>query len=214
MKSDSGVTTAVSERSQRVGGAGFTLVEVMVAIALLSLILLTTITALRTLGNTQGSIERLTNRVDEVRTVSTFMRDLLESTVVGGGPSAIVAGPTSGLGESYFVFGADFLELKATVLFGELFGGSYLVRMAKEENRLVLRWQEPPPDQTQPQWLDTPSRVVIENLEEFTVATRKAYADDWTETMDKDDMSTPALVRLRVKAAGRYWPDLVVQMLR
>lgn len=214
MKSELGVTTAMPQRTQRVGGAGFTLVEVMVSIALLSLILLTTITALRTLGNTQGSIERLTNRVDEVRTVSTFMRDLLESTVVGSGPSEIVAGPTSGGGASYFVFGEDFLELKATVLFGELYGGSYLVRMAKEESQLVLRWQEPPRDQVAPQWRDTPSRVVIENLEEFTVATRKEYANEWSETMDDDDMATPALVRLRVKAAGRYWPDLVVQMLR
>ena len=56
--------------------------------------------------------------------------------------------------------------------------------------------------------------MVIENLEEFTVATRKEYANEWSETMDEDDMATPALVRLRVKAAGRYWPDLVVQMLR
>ena len=37
---------------------GFTLVEVMVSLAVLSLILLATVSALRTFANTQGSLER------------------------------------------------------------------------------------------------------------------------------------------------------------
>ena len=46
--------------------AGFTLVEVVVALSILSLVMLTTITGLRTLANTQGALDRLTNRVDQV----------------------------------------------------------------------------------------------------------------------------------------------------
>ena len=47
---------------------GFTLVEVMVALTILSLVMLATVTGLRTLANTQVAIERMTSRVDEVRT--------------------------------------------------------------------------------------------------------------------------------------------------
>ena len=59
---------------------GFTLVEVVVALTILSLIMLATVTGLRTLANTQGTLERVTARIDEVRTVSGFLRDLMEAT--------------------------------------------------------------------------------------------------------------------------------------
>lgn len=75
-----------------VDNRGFTLVEVMVALSILSLLLLATISALRTFGNTQVSVEKLTNRVDEVRTVSGFLRDTLQSAVVGTRRSGLSLG--------------------------------------------------------------------------------------------------------------------------
>ena len=51
---------------------GFTLIEVVVSLAILSLVLLGTVTGLRTLGNTQESLERVTDRAEEVRTVRFF----------------------------------------------------------------------------------------------------------------------------------------------
>ena len=77
-----------------VDNRGFTLVEVMVALSILSLLLLATISALRTFGNTQVSVEKLTNRVDEVRTVSGFLRDTLQSAVVGTRRSRLSLGGT------------------------------------------------------------------------------------------------------------------------
>ena len=68
---------------------GFTLIEVVVSLAILSLVLLGTVTGLRTLGNTQVSLERVTQRADEVRTVSAFLRDLMESAVVGSGSGGL-----------------------------------------------------------------------------------------------------------------------------
>ena len=68
---------------------GFTLIEVVVSLAILSLVLLGTVTGLRTLGNTQVSLERVTQRADEVRTVSAFLRDLMEAAVVGSGSGGL-----------------------------------------------------------------------------------------------------------------------------
>ena len=102
--------------------SGFTLVEVVVATVVLSLLLLATVTALRTFGNTQLALERKTLRVDEIRSVSNFLRDLMESTVVGNDSGGLSLGAGSG-GSTYFKLREQGVEWKSTVLFGEAFGG-------------------------------------------------------------------------------------------
>jgi general secretion pathway protein J len=191
---------------------GFTLVEVLVALTILSLILVTTVTALRTLGNSQTAIENVTNRVDEVRAVSNFLRDILESTVVGANDGLTTGGGTRDA--SYFRSAQDYLEFKSTVLFGESYGGSFLVRVAKEDTSLVFRWQESPVEGVPRDWSEMPSRVMLEQLEEFRVFTRNDFAQAWSEQRSDDDFSVPVLVRLQVKAAGRYWPDLIMRVQR
>ncbi|MBK6738944.1 MAG: prepilin-type N-terminal cleavage/methylation domain-containing protein [Haliea sp.] len=56
---------------------GFTLLEVMLALVLLSMVMVATIAAMRTLGNTQAAIEEVTGRVDEIRVVSQFLRNTI-----------------------------------------------------------------------------------------------------------------------------------------
>ena len=81
--------------------AGFTLVEVMVSITVLSMILLATVTALRTFGNTQSSLQRMTHRVDEVRSVSGFLRAAIESaTIAEDASGGLALGGSGGGGRS------------------------------------------------------------------------------------------------------------------
>jgi general secretion pathway protein J len=200
-------------RRLRAGERAFTLVEVMVALTILALVLMTTVTALRTLGNTQSSIERTTDRVDEVRSVSTFLRELLESAVIARDSGEFSLGG-GGDDASYFRHGEDFLEWESIILFGERYGGSHLVRVAKEGPQLVLRWQDPPVDGKPLDWMEMPSRVIVEQLDELTVATRQEFDKDWSDRASVEDELAPALVRLRIKAAGRYWPDLIAQVQR
>lgn len=197
------------------GTRGFTLVEVVVALAILSLIMLATITSLRTLGNTQGTLDRMTNRVDEVRTVSSFLRDTMESAAVGeggGSGGGLGLGGTAGGsgGSAYFEIGDGALAWKSTVLFGEGFGGSYIVRVAREDDQLVLRWQEPPLPNTELDWADTESRTLVAELEEFDITWRKDHRDEWRQEWEKRDKV--GWVRLQVKATGRYWPELIMQV--
>ena len=195
------------------GGAkrqrGFTLVEVMVSLTLLSLVMLATITGLRTLANTQEAIERMTGRVDEVRSVSGFLRDTLQSAVIGASRSRLSLGG-SREDSTFFETSGTSLAWKSIVLFGEGFGGSYLVRVAKEENLLVLRWQEPAPRGKAKDWKKMPSRVLVKNLEEFKLSFRKDFSAPWTDSIGRDVV--PVLVRFQVKAAGRYWPDLILRV--
>lgn len=189
---------------------GFTLIEVMVALTILSLVMMVTVTGLSTLANTQSAIERMTSRIDEVRSVSIFLRDLLESATSGTDPNALtLGGPVPD--PYYFVSGNDFLELDATILFGERYGGTYKVRIAKEDDQLVLRWQESIRGAAPGEWKDQLSRVMIAQLEEFQVFTRRDYEQEWVES-GGTDRGKPLLVKLRLKAAGRHWPDLIVRV--
>jgi hypothetical protein len=38
------------------------------------------------------------------------------------------------------------------------------------------------------------------------------FTDPWIEKIDRK--AVPALVRLQVRAAGRYWPDLIFRVQR
>jgi general secretion pathway protein J len=190
----------------RVPHQGFTLIEVMVALTILSLIMLATITGLRTLAKTQSTLERMTARVDEVRTVSGFLRDTLGSAVVGSNKSRLSLGGAPSE-KTFFQASSDALAWKSTILFGESFGGAYLVRVAREGDSLVLRWQEPVRPGSIQDWGQAPSRLLVQNLDSFKVTFRPAYTSAWVDTIPRD--TVPALVRLQIQSSGRHWPDLI-----
>jgi general secretion pathway protein J len=188
---------------------GFTLVEVMVALTVLSLVMLATTTGLRTLANTQVAIERMTARVDEVRSVSSFLRDTLQSTVAGNDTGGLSLGGSAGAGSTFFQVYPNAVELKSIVLFGEGYGGSYLIRVAQESDQLVLRWLEPGRHPKPQDWEGAPSRVLVTDLDELKVAYRREFSGDWLNHWDREGM--PELLRLQIKASGRYWPDLILR---
>mgnify|MGYP001589431526 CR=1 FL=1 len=194
-------------------GAGFTLVEVLIALTILSLVLTLTVTGLRTLGNTQAAMTRTIDRVDEVRTVSSFLRDTMEAAVLGGGDGeTLVLGGGGGGQTAYFKVAPGEVVWKSTILFGEAYGGSYFLRVAKEGGTLVLRWQEPM-DQREPgNWDKASSRIMVENLEQFEVFVRPQVGDDWIIPEEPD--YPPLLVRMQIKSSGRNWPELIMPVQR
>ncbi|QFU76707.1 prepilin-type N-terminal cleavage/methylation domain-containing protein [Halioglobus maricola] len=193
--------------------SGFTLVEVMVAISILSLVMLALVTGLRTLGNTQVALERKTERVDEIRTLSGFLRDLMEAAVVGESSGGLTLG-TGGKDTTYFRLRDGGVEWKSTILFGEAYGGSHIVRLAKEGDALVLRWAEPTESGDSPDlWNDGPYRVLLAEVEEFYVEFRPEFTDDWVDRWEQENIA-PALTRMQIKSSGRFWPVLIMQVQR
>lgn len=197
----------IASRGQQ---AAFTLVEVVVALAILSLVMLTTITGLRTLANTQSTLERITERVDEVRSVSSFLRDTLESAAVGSGDAGGLTLGAKDRESAYFELSPDALAWKSTILIGENFGGSYLLRLAREDDLLVLRWQEPDASGQPGDWSQAQERTLVAGLQEFEMSWRKGYRDEWRQQWEKGDVA--GWVRVQVKAADRYWPELIMQV--
>jgi len=192
---------------------GFTLVEVIVALGVLSLILLATVSALRTFANTQVSLDRMIDRVDEVRTVSSFLRDMLDGAVTGEHQGGGLSFGGGGAALAYFEGSSKSLAWKAPALFGEAYGGTLLVRLVKQDDALVLYWQEPPANNGPINWNNTASRILLTGVEEFKVGFRAEHDSQW-ESGEWDTEGAPALVRLTIKSKGRYWPDLILRVQR
>lgn len=191
---------------------GFTLVEVMVSITVLSMILLATVTALRTFGNTQGTLQRMTHRVDEVRSVSGFLRSALESSVLPEGNSGLSLGiGNSGRGPSGLVGNEQIVQWRSVLLFGEGYGGSFLLRVAREDDRLMLRWLD---DTIQPgrepDWSAAEGWPLVEGLQDFVVSYRAELGGDWLNQWEDGD--SPQWVRMTIRSKDRYWPELIMRV--
>jgi general secretion pathway protein J len=195
------------------GSRGFTLVEVVVSLAVLSLIMLATVTGLRTLGNTQVTVDRQVDRVSEVRAVSSFLRDTFGAAVRGSDGSGGLTLGGSGAGRAVFeLTEGGGLLWKAAVLFGESYGGQYLLRLEREADALVLRWREPMDGSPVVDWNNAPERTLVSGVDSFEVAYRRTAGGPWLK--EWDGAGTPGWVRLRLQAGGRYWPDLVMVVAR
>ncbi len=195
---------------------GFTLVEAVVALAVLSLLMTTVLAALRAFGNTQQSLETVTGRTDEVRAVSNFLRESLEATVVGtdDGGGLSFGGSNQGGGQelSYFAGDENGFEWKARMLFGETYGGTFLVRVARVEDTLELLWQRPPRSRLLPDWEEAMSRLLVNDLQEFEVAYRGGVDAGWQGQWVGEE--PPDLVRVAIRANDRYWPELIMAVQR
>lgn len=198
------------------GSRGFTLVEVIVALAVLSLIMLATVSGFRTLGNTARVLDARIDKTDELRSVASFLRDALENSVVGsesgGEESLTLGGFQEQTSVSYFSVKDNAVVWRSKLMFGENFGGSYFLRLAKQGEQLVLQWQAPQGRTAPETWNKSPSRTVLRKVEEFSVAYRMQAGGEWIEREPID--TAPALVRLTVKANGKYWPEMIMRVQR
>ena len=198
-------------RRARTDERGFTLIEMVVALAVLSLILLATVTSLRTLGATQVSLERITLRNDEIRSVSAFLRDALETAVIGSDSGGLALG--GGIRDlTIFETSPNSLVWSTAMRFGESSGGSYVVRVAREGQEIVLRWQQADDGGRLTAWNKVPARTLVSDVQAFDVAYRRRPGGEWISRWD--DRGAPRWVRLEIRASERYWPEIVMQVAR
>jgi len=196
------------EERVRLWVAGFTLVELLIAIALFGLILTGLYSGLRMATRASDAGEAHAKDNDELRAVMGFLRFEL------GQVYPLVF---SDEGDEQVIFEGEPDRLRFVARLPQHRGveGAYLISLVADRDRLVLRYRLTKPDR---QYLfesgDTGKEVVLvpglESVGFSYYGKRGRSARFYTRWDDPERL--PKLVRMRIRPKGRgvHWPDLIV----
>lgn len=189
---------------------GFTLVEMLVALVVLSLISLGTLSAMSTLGSTQQKLTATTDRVDEMRQVGDFLRNTLRQAMPspgqgGGGTWANMAPSPSVQGDS------SEMTWLAPLISVEGVSGLNRLRLYLDDSTLRLQFTPYRPGGDTFTWSGfDDGHVLVNQVEEFAIAYRTAAGEPWLDALDDNHTAIPQAIRITLRARGRYWPDMIV----
>jgi len=195
--------------------SGFTLIEVLIAVGLASLLMLGLISALFAFGKSSTRVEGRLDRIEEVRLLSEFLRFSLgavaDSTHFDGREARIQG----------FRGSNDELRWIGTMPARHGGGGLHRLRLHVEERRegraLVLQYLAFSGPDRIPDWSDAPSHTLLQGLEAFAIAFKPSPEGsfpehEWQETWEELPNELPELVSLSIAADGRVWPKLVIRL--
>lgn len=209
---------------------GFTLVEILVVMTLLSLVMLGMASAMRTMADTETRVDARLARVDKIRTVERFLQQVLgrvsyqraSSLNRGAAPAA---GSVQGGDVLRFEASTDSIAWVGIMPARPGMGGRYFFRLAAESSGqgqdLVLRHLPWSPEQVElfPDWNAAASETIVRDLATFTVeaqadrapdaAAQAAWSADWQSGWPLT-IALPERLRLRIADATGEWPLLIV----
>jgi len=193
---------------------GFTLVELLVVLTLLSLMVLAMASALRTVAQSQERVDSKLTHIDDYRLAVAFIRDTL------GSISARRQARSLDEKASPYLFAAtpDAIAWVGVMPARYGSGGRHFFRLGLEsidgQARLVLRfapWQQ---EATAfPDWASADSRVLADEVHalalryENNLQEPPAWGAEWTEPAQ-----LPSRIALDIATASGDWPTLVVPL--
>lgn len=192
-------------------GRGFTLVEVVVALTLVSLVMLGLVAALRTFGDTGARLEARAARADDMRLVSGLLRQLLRDAS-GQHPALLADGnqapPLLGAAQS--------IEWLAPMPARHGAGGLHRLRLyvRPQGSGAALSLQFVPfvPAEKEVDWSAEPVTTLLDDVSSFSVQYQRLGQSAWQSDWD-DPMVLPGQLRVRIVAEGGPWPELLVAVL-
>jgi len=150
-------------------GRGFTLLEMLVVMVLLSVIMLGLLSALRTMGQTETRIDQKLERLDQIRVARAFLQQTLARV------SAIATDLPGASGKKAIPFAATSESLTWVGILPARpdIGGRHFFRLMVEdagaERALVLRYAPWNPDALMPNWPTAESRVLLKGITKLEV---------------------------------------------
>lgn len=197
----------------RAEARGFTLVELLVVMALLSLVMLAMGSALWTAAQTEERVDARLLQSDEMRTANEFLHSVL------GRVSARKSAALQALGGSQFFFqgGEDALEWVGIMPARHGVGGRYHFHLGLEPRgggrALVVKFTPWVDDATPPDWGGAGIHVLAGQVQGLHIQ----YQDSQTEPPSwgapwADPARLPSRVLLSLQADSGAWPDMVIAM--
>ena len=198
---------------------GFTLIEILVVMSLLSVIMVAMAGALRTMAQTETRVDERLGRNDQMRVVNSFLSKALGRVDVAknGGRSALGGQPIQFVADSGSVSWIGIMPAR----YGA--GGRYFFRMAAEEagdgQALVLRYTPWVIQTGFPDWSQAESYVLVTGLTKLLVEAEglprevQTTQSDWPRGWQAGwpvKEAAPQRLRLTWADAKGAWPPLVV----
>lgn len=192
---------------------GFTLVEVVVALTLLSLVLLGLVSALRSFGQTSTRLEAQTLIVDDLRLVSA----LLQRTI-SRASSSKYQDPADQVVRTWFAGSAEGLVWLGQLPARHGIGGLNHLRLfvsgksgATDRNRLLLQMVPYAGNENRPDWNALEPRVLLDDIDSLHLQYQGVGETDWQDFWNEPEV-LPGLVRLVAAVRGRPWPPIVIRL--
>lgn len=200
---------------------GFTLLELLVVMSLLSVIMIGLVSALRTMAQTESKIDARLERLDEMRVARTFLQQTLSrvSTRMLDAPGA------TGKTIIPFVATPDSLTWVGILPARPNVGGRHFFRLAIEDTSagrgLVLRFSPWAPDIVFSEWSSADYRVLLRGVGQMKVQAQglapdgysvaQAWPKGWQDGWPLAD-SLPEQVRLSLIDAQGDWPEWTIAL--
>ena len=197
----------------RRANAGFTLVELLVVMTLLSLIVLALSSALQSMAQTQERIDARLTRTEDLRVNNGFLRGILGRVVQHRKAGVLQAG------ESPFLFSGQAHEITWIGVMPARYGagGRYFLRLSLEDeaghSALVLRYAPWTDDAALPDWSSVDRHVLAASVDSLDFAYEDAAPEPpvWASVWASAD-ALPARVRISLSGGSRAWPTMVLPL--
>lgn len=204
---------SASSSAGRAHGRGFTLVELLVVMTLLSLVVLALGSALRTMAQTQERLDASLTRTDDLRVTDLFLRSLLGRVAAHKKPGALAQG------ENPFLFSgqADTIAWIGIMPARYGAGGRYFLRLGLEDeagaSALVLRYAPWKDDGSTPVWSSSERHVLVKPVTGLQLEYENAAVEppQWTPVWASPD-ALPERVRVTLTGMHGDWPSVVVPL--
>ena len=189
--------------------AGFTLLELLVAMSLLSLVMLGMGSALRSLAQMEGRVDSRLGHVDEMRVASGLLRAVL-SRVSARKAETASPGPQA----HRFAGSADDIEWLGVMPAHHAVAGLHHLRLRIEPAGLVLRYAAWHGDAA-PDWERAESLVLVAGATDLAARFEDARREPshWVDAWAVAD-AMPQRLALSITTSVGPWPAVVVNMRR
>lgn len=197
----------------RRSASGFTLVEILVVMTLMSVVMLALGSAMRTIAQTEERVDQRLHRADEMRVAVSFLSSTL------GRISARKSQVPTQAGSSLFLFSGLPGEMTWVGVMPARYGagGRYFFRLGLERagqgSSLVIRFSPWTGTGAFPDWTQAQSRVMVPGVTSLgfeysgDAPSPAGWVQEWVEPQ-----RLPGRVRISMRTATVEWPQLTIPL--
>ena len=186
---------------------GFTLIEMVIALVLMTFVMLGLVSALFSFGQSMTTMDNAVERIEDQRTLQNFLTNLLSTTLAAG----VNTPSRTGI---FFTGAGQELEWVAPMPPRPGMGGVSFMHLFVRQNGATpeLVYQTTPYTGANelPQWANEPVRSLV-SIDNIKLEYQEQEGSEWLPAWS-DANRLPVRIRLSIASQDRIWPPIVAQL--